>query len=875
MIEKNAMEEVGNVEKLSEIKRQETIKRYIVILSGILTFGSMMLLYAAKGFVPFGTKSLAWMDANIQYLDFFSYFKDILSGKNDIGYTFGKTLGGNNVAVLSYYLTSPFCLLLPFFKNTDLEMYLNLITALKLSTASMTFAYFAVNRFERRFPEKKTLFVVMSLGYGLCQYNIAQSSNTMWLDGVYMLPLILLQVYKVVHGKPSRGLSCMVGLAILFNWYTAGIDCFFSGCWFVIELCLMETEKKEPAIDWIKTALRYVKGMLLGVALSGALFLPTIAALRKSTRGSLHPGYIRDFSFIGEIPSVFQLYTYGGKSAFGEVALFCGSLAVILCISLLLNDKIAALKKVILSVCFVCTILAFYWMPFYAVFSLFQWVSSYYYRYSYLGCFSLLSLGLYGALEIRTESQKKKVIKISAIYAGLLIIFFYLKKVNTCENVYATAVGFLLMAVLFYGYEIRTQPGKIGKRVIPVLLVAAVMVELQWNASLLMNEYSVDDNLEYQSYRQEKEKIVASLQSKDQTFYRMSDLQPRGFGESGLTANYNEAISYNYRSISGYTSSPDDIQREFLDRLGYSISGENLCVTNDSILGADSLLGVKYVISETPVDGLTVWDGENGTSKTVYENPYVFPMAFVYQNEESRQVDNNSNPFEYQNQLFQKLLNQDEDLYEPLNYKVLQKGNAATGETWKIKVDLPEGEYVFYGNLPWYKWVDASISIDGKFITDYACWLSPSVFSIPHNNGECIIEVKADSYEFDLSNVQFYAIDLKKLKHLSEKANRLAADVCEIENGSVYVDVKHAEDGENLFLSVPYDSGWKIIRNGEDVETELIGECLYSIPLVDGENEIVMVYHVPYLKAGIVLSLLSVAFLCAESIGEKEKRVKK
>lgn len=62
---------------------------------------------------------MTWEDGNIQYLDFFSYFKDVLSGENSLIYTFSKTLGGSNIAVFSYYLASPFNLLIIFLKKQN------------------------------------------------------------------------------------------------------------------------------------------------------------------------------------------------------------------------------------------------------------------------------------------------------------------------------------------------------------------------------------------------------------------------------------------------------------------------------------------------------------------------------------------------------------------------------------------------------------------------------------------------------------------------------------------------------------------------------------------------------------------------------------
>ena len=124
------------------MKKLWTFKTKIIVCAGGLTFMLLSILLWMKGFAPFGTRTLAIMDADIQYMDFFSYYKDVLEGKNSIGYTFGKTLGGSNIAVFSYYLSSPFNFLLVFFKNSQLHIFFNLLVILKITLASITFAYF-------------------------------------------------------------------------------------------------------------------------------------------------------------------------------------------------------------------------------------------------------------------------------------------------------------------------------------------------------------------------------------------------------------------------------------------------------------------------------------------------------------------------------------------------------------------------------------------------------------------------------------------------------------------------------------------------------------------------------------------------------------
>ena len=60
-----------------------TRKTKTVLYSAVfmITAISMVVLCYLKGIVPFGSKgSMAIMDAQIQYLDFFAYLKDVLNG---------------------------------------------------------------------------------------------------------------------------------------------------------------------------------------------------------------------------------------------------------------------------------------------------------------------------------------------------------------------------------------------------------------------------------------------------------------------------------------------------------------------------------------------------------------------------------------------------------------------------------------------------------------------------------------------------------------------------------------------------------------------------------------------------------------------------
>ena len=139
----------------------------------------------------------------------------------------------------------------------------------------------------------------------------------------------------------------------------------------------------------------------------------------------------------------------------------------------------------------------------------------------------------------------------------------------------------------------------------------------------------------------------------------------------------------------------------------------------------------------------------------------------------------------------------------------------------------------------------------------------------------CLIEVQANQYDFDIDNFQFYALDLQELNQLARQAQENEATSTEIKNGYVHASVQAATSDQHLFLSIPQDSGWTIMRNGVTVEPQLVGDCLYSIPLVDGENDVIMIYHVKYLKLGALISVIAVFMLVSSGVIRKKRSVQK
>lgn len=845
-------------EKFKKIFAHKKDRLLLYISSFGLVFCILWIFFFRYGYAPFGTDSLACDDANIQYLDFFAYLKDVIAGKNDIGYTFTKELGGTNIASFSYYLASPFNLLVVFFRKTELHTFFDLLVSLKLSTAAVTCAVFLRNRFSERLSDKH--IVLLAAAYALMQYSIAQCSNVMWLDGVYMLPLILLGVHDLIEKRKIYLLSLSAGAAILFNWYSAGIDCIFAVFWFFFEVALSHAENKNRTVKAdVLDMIRFGVSMLTGVMLSAVLFLPTVSAMKDSTEGTFDWDLMKN-EFTGDVVSVIQNYCLSAVSSRGSVSLFCGSVVLLGGIAFFFSGKTAAGKKITAGVALIISLMFFYWVPFVLIFSLFKSIESYWYRYSYVTVFLILFLAAC-YYENNSDDGKNRedppyfLVRCAGGFSAVFLLLNYVHPVWEIKYVYATTAMIIIISILLEQLSVKTGKMRLSVRFSFVLLIIVGGLELFLNVHLLTQRYHTEDVEAFRNYTSEGAEQISGLQEYDKGNYRISQTSTRNMGSDGITAYYNEGMSLNYMSISEYSSAPDGLQMNFLDRLGYRCEGLDVQIVTTSVIGADSLLGVKYILSPYEIAGLQPVESlgtQNG--KTVYENPYALPLAFLFPSSGTDKIQY-SNPFEYQNDLFSELVGEDVEIYQKLAYERDEETNAVI-----YTLQVPEGNYALYGNLPWNSEMNASLDLNGRKNLAYSRWLSSSVFYIPADDSDTEVTVTLNTENPDLKDEQFYALDLEKLQYVSTVLSQKKVDDFTMKNGFVSCSVE-GEEGTSLFLSVPYHKGWTVLLNGKKIEPELFGGCLITIPLEAGINDIEMIYHVPLLREGAAVSILAVCIL--------------
>lgn len=233
----------GNLHKIMNSKNT---KKLLFILSFLLPIIIMFIVYALLNQWPLGEKSLIvdW-DIKEQYSNYFAYLKTVLKGENNFIYSFSKVLGGDFIGLAGYYLLSPFNILFLILDNLKLEIVIFIITLLKLGASGLTFNLFISKKFKVSYYN-----LLFSTSYALMAYNIVYQQNLMWLDGIILLPLVILGIDNIIEDKSFLLYAISLALAIFSNYYIGymigiiSIIYFFYAISFKIKIPLKENLKK-------------------------------------------------------------------------------------------------------------------------------------------------------------------------------------------------------------------------------------------------------------------------------------------------------------------------------------------------------------------------------------------------------------------------------------------------------------------------------------------------------------------------------------------------------------------------------------------------------------------------------------------------------
>ncbi|MFJ8263398.1 YfhO family protein [Rummeliibacillus sp. NPDC094406] len=128
------------------------------------------------------------------------------------------------------------------------------------------------------------------------------------------------------------------------------------------------------------------------------------------------------------------------------------------------------------------------------------------------------------------------------------------------------------------------------------------------------------------------------------------------------------------------------------------------------------------------------------------------------------------------------------------------------------------------------------------------------------------IHIRLSKGEYHITNIHVYGEDYSILSDALKYSK--GADI-QWQNNHASGVVKTTQPHQMLVTPIPYEKGWTAHINGKKVAIEKVNYAFIGIPLMNGENEIELVYKPPYWTACLWVSIISIVLF---SIGVYRQR---
>ncbi|WP_294589881.1 YfhO family protein, partial [uncultured Ruminococcus sp.] len=248
---------------------------------------------------PFGDGTVSWCDMSQQVIPLLTDFKDILSGKDGIFLNFHNAGGMNLWGVFFFFIASPYTLLVLLADKADVIYLVNIMTVLKLMTAAVT-----AQIYFRTCQKKLSPYIssVLSIVYAFCGYGMFYYQNNIWLDMMYLFPLLMVAFKELFEKKRIIPYTVMLTLMMIVNYYISYMIVIFILLFMAV--CCWRYRKEEKYKD---VPCRFIIGSLLGALLSAVVWIPCFLQFLSSGRSKSVIMQIESADFFSNYQTTFCL----------------------------------------------------------------------------------------------------------------------------------------------------------------------------------------------------------------------------------------------------------------------------------------------------------------------------------------------------------------------------------------------------------------------------------------------------------------------------------------------------------------------------------------------------------------------------------------
>ena len=823
------------------VRRREYRQKYGVLAAG-LTACATVIIFSLAGKLIGGGYTFVQGDLTGQYLPFIHQFLNALFGPEDLDYSFYISMGTPTMAVYACNCLSPFNLI--YLLIPDLKLASAVLVAGKLSLAAYTFQWFSRTILKNNTPSS----VAFSMAYALCGHTVTYFLNIMFLDSVYMLPVIMGLVTIFVKEGKWKALTAAYAYLFLVNFYIAYMVGFFS---LVLFLALLAVEYGKAWRNYLGKGIRFA-GIVIWAALMGAAFLVPAAY-------ALLVGGAPDASALDELrltlPDLYgNLFLGQMQTLKGIFPMIYSGVAVVYMIPLFFTDRrLGRKQKAVWTALLAFLMLCSLWPAGYLFLHCFDAPDSFGYRFGFLYSFLFAAAGCVEWKRAGDVSFKK--LSALAVFNIVFYYLLYLWQGQRLEEAYQSAsilgwelniffLGLLLVLIRYAGQGEATR--KKAEKILTILMMSELIVNGFFCVTRVEHE-PAEIKVVYNNWMTSVQETVRAIKSEDNGVYRIRYQNVVTEDQSAL---------FDYMDIPYFSTIENWHLRDTLRLLGYSVSPRVVFNAGGTPV-TEMLFGQRYIImAQHPLE-------INMPVQPYYQNETALGLGYMVR-DGFREVSLQDNAMDNLNRLVQEMTGEDIVCMIPYTGDILLQsenmvfGTAEDGTYAMYKLDeaIEDALLVYqiahdplYTSYAYFS-QEASVKDPSTPILygDKGIYLvTPAIMQMERGEEGDIVSIAMTdqtSSEGWYRNHYFAYYDAAALQEAYDVLKDHQLVINERRGSRIRGTVEVAEDKTLLFTSIPYDKGWRIYVDGKEAATEaLLNGAFLGTELTPGTHEIEMVYQ--------------------------------
>ncbi|MBM7789828.1 GtrA family protein [Tenggerimyces flavus] len=830
-----------------------------IVTAAVLATGVYLGTLVVRNVYPAGTNSILTHDLSHQYAPLFSYLRQAVLGPEGLMFSWQADLGMNLFPLAAYYLASPFNAIALLVGDSNLPEAIIAVTAGKLALAAATMAWYL----RRTFPGPRPFVVAAAVTYSAMSWAIFNASNLMWLDALYLLPLVLLAIERLLASQSMLPLAGLTAATMIVNYYAGMMTMLFAGLYLVVRyVALHHTLQTRAALT---TAARATAAVAIGLLCAGVVIIPSLRAIqdRYAAPEGNSDVPLPWADFLGSL--------YGGTmldKLNGPPHLAVGTATLVFALVFFAAKRIPRRERVGFGL-LLAFLIASCQVPFlYLLWHGFEPPTSYPHRFGFVLSFLLVLLGYRAAVTGIGRVAATAAVGVAGAALATAAWVAGVRPALLPERVLLwTAVVVTAAATIGLAYFLFRGRERIRRPLVAALAILLIL-DASGAAALASKKLVVVDRELWSRPGPAWSAELRAANPQQDEFFRADATSYR---------TPNDALRFGNFAITHYSSITNGRAHRAFHALGFSDPLPNVRFDyQGSTLVTDAMFGFRTVLSDRPLTrpGFELVRHVPAERPSPYQEP-----LFAYRNANALPVGyffepggplDSKNPFTNQESLLG-----DDNLFTDS----CQKDPVVTGGTVRERpgaIVLTRDPAVKSATLRWtchatstrqlYLWhqapFDASdVRIDDEPTITYPTRQATGPLDLGQRTDTTFtIEFSTRSKRVALPQPLVQGLDVARFDRWVSGLRARSATAVRWTSAGLAVEVDDAKGGR-FFLSVPHISGWQAEVDGRPAPIRTTAGAFIGLDLEPGRHRIELAFRPPGLRAGLLMSSVGAAGL--------------